>query len=291
MSGAPSLAKPALTLANGVAMPQLGLGVWQSPAGDATANAVRWSLEAGYRHIDTAAIYKNEESVGDGIKAAMAALDIKREDIFLTTKLWNDAQGYESTLAAFEESLKKLQTDYVDLYLIHWPRGDANLAKDGKKYIDTWRAFEKLYAEKKVRAIGVSNFEPKHLEDIFAMCTVKPMVNQIELHPLNQQHELREFCSKHNIAITCWSPLGQGKLIDDATIGAIAAAHKRTTAQVMLRWEIQLGLITIPKSINEDRIKQNCAVFDFTLSEAHMATLNGMNQNERYGPKPTEAEF
>lgn len=288
---APNLSQPALKLSSGCMMPQLGLGVWQSPAGEATVNAVYWALENGYRHIDTAAIYRNEESVGEGMKLAQTKLGIKREDIFLTTKLWNDCQGYEETLKAFDTSLRKLQTDYLDLYLIHWPRGDKILEANGKKYIDTWRAFEKLHKEGRIRSIGVSNFQIKHLKDIFGMCTVKPMVNQVELHPLNQQRELRAFCAEHDIKITCWSPLGQGKLLEDPAIGAIAAAHKRTPAQVILRWELQHGLITIPKSIHEDRIKQNAKVFDFELSADDMKAIDGMNKNQRYGPVPEEAEF
>jgi len=273
-------------LANGVFMPQFGLGVWQSPVGKETEDAVKWALQAGYRHIDTAAIYKNEESVGAGLRAS----GVPRDQIFVTTKLWNEDQGYETTLAAFEESRKKLGVDYVDLYLIHWPRGNKVVAKEGKKYLDTWRAFEKLYEEKKVRAIGVSNFEVHHLEDVFAMCKVKPMVNQIELHPLNQQKELREYCAKHNIAITSWSPLGQGNLIADPALAAIGAKHGKSAAQVIIRWHLQSGLIVIPKSVHENRIKENAVVFDFTLAAEEMAQIDAMDKKQRYGLDPNTDE-
>ncbi|KAK7195343.1 prostaglandin f2-alpha synthase/D-arabinose dehydrogenase [Novymonas esmeraldas] len=279
--------KTVVTLSNGVAMPQFGLGVWQSPVGEATENAVKWALQAGYRHIDTAAIYRNEESVGAGLRAS----GVPREEVFITTKLWNTDQGYESTLAAFEESRRKLGLEYVDLYLIHWPRGAAILAKDGKKYLDTWRAFEKLYADKKVRAIGVSNFNIHHLEDVFAMATVTPMVNQVELHPLNNQAELRAFCDTKKIYVEAWSPLGQGKLLTDPTLTAIGEKYKKSAAQVMLRWDIQHNLITIPKSVNKERIEENAKVFDFELSAEDMATIDALNTNTRYGPHPEDADF
>lgn len=277
----------AITLANGVKMPQFGLGVWQSPAGAETENAVKWAIQAGYRHIDTAAIYKNEESVGRGIAAA----GVPREQLFITTKLWNTDQGYESTLEAFETSRKKLGVDYIDLYLIHWPRGNAIVEKEGKKYLDTWRAFEKLYADKKIRAIGISNFNQHHIEDVLAVCKVAPMVNQIELHPLNNQKELRDYCATKAIAITAWSPLGQGKLLADPTLVSIGQAHKKTAAQVILRWNIQHGIITIPKSIHKERIEENAQIFDFELSADEMKKIDAMNTNSRYGPNPDDAEF
>ncbi|KEG09188.1 prostaglandin f synthase [Trypanosoma grayi] len=257
-------------------MPVLGLGVWQSKDGEETENAVQWAVKAGYRHIDTAAIYQNEESVG----RAIAKCGIPREELFVTTKLWNTNQGYESTLAAFETSLKKLGLSYVDLYLIHWPGKD--------KYLDTWRAFEKLYAEKKVRAIGVSNFQKCHIEDVLKHCKVPPMVNQIELHPLNNQQELREYCKKNNIAITAWSPLGQGNLIADPKLKAIGDKYGRTTAQVILRWEIQHGVIAIPKSVHEERIKSNSKIFDFELKPEDMTAIDDMNTNHRFGPNPDQ---
>ncbi|KAG5497673.1 hypothetical protein JKF63_03939 [Porcisia hertigi] len=279
--------KTLVTLSNGVKMPQLGLGVWQSRAGEETENAVKWALQAGYRHIDTAAIYRNEESVGAGLRAS----GVPREEVFLTTKLWNTEQGYESTLAAFEESREKLGVNYIDLYLIHWPRGKAMVEKDGKKYLDTWRAFEKLYEEKKVRAIGVSNFNIHHLEDIFSMCSVIPMVNQIELHPLNSQVELRNFCEAKQIIVEAWSPLGQGHLLDHPTLVALGEKYKKTAAQVILRWDVQHNLITIPKSVRKERIEENRKIFDFELSAEDMAKIDALNTNSRYGPNPDDADF
>ncbi|CAM42661.1 prostaglandin f2-alpha synthase/D-arabinose dehydrogenase [Leishmania braziliensis MHOM/BR/75/M2904] len=282
-----NVGKTAVTLSNGVNMPQFGLGVWQSPAGEATENAVKWALQAGYRHIDTAAIYKNEESVGAGLRAS----GVPREEVFITTKLWNTEHGYESTLAAFEESRKRLGVQYIDLYLIHWPRGNAILLKEGKKYLDSWRAFEKLYAEKKVRAIGVSNFNIHHLEDVLAMCSVPPMVNQVELHPLNNQAELRAFCNAKGIKVEAWSPLGQGNLVTHPLLIAIGEKYKKTAAQVMLRWDIQHDLITIPKSVHKDRVEENANIFDFELSAEDMANIDALNSNVRYGPNPDEAQF
>lgn len=276
-----------VTLHNGVKMPQFGLGVWQSAAGAEAENAVKWALQAGYRHIDTAAIYKNEESVGAGIRAS----GVPREEIFVTTKLWNTDQGYESTLEAFETSRKKLGLDYVDLYLIHWPRGNAIVAKEGKKYLDSWRAFEKLYEEKKVRAIGVSNFNIHHLEEVLAVCKVAPMVNQIELHPLNNQAELREYCAGKKIYVEAWSPLGQGKQLADPTLKSIGEKYHKSAAQVILRWDLQHNLITIPKSVHQERIIENANVFDFELSAEDMAKIDALNTNTRYGPNPDDADF
>ncbi|KAG5471434.1 hypothetical protein LSCM1_01522 [Leishmania martiniquensis] len=280
-------ANAVVTLHNGVKMPLLGLGVWQSPAGQATENAVKWALQAGYRHIDTAAIYKNEESVGAGLRAS----GVPREEVFITTKLWNTDQGYESTLAAFEQSREKLGVDYIDLYLIHWPRGKALIEQYGKMYLDTWRAFEKLYKEKKVRAIGVSNFNISHLEDVLAMCSVAPMVNQVELHPLNTQLELRRFCESKHIFVEAWSPLGQGHLLTSQVLMEIGQKYKKTAAQVILRWNLQNNLITIPKSIHKERIEENMRVFDFELCAEDMEKIDALNEDSRYGPSPEDADF
>ncbi|MFJ6904783.1 aldo/keto reductase [Streptomyces griseoluteus] len=272
---------PPIILNNGVEMPQLGFGVWQVPD-DEAERAVTTALETGYRSIDTAAIYGNEEGTGK----AIAASGVPREDLFVTTKLWNSDQGYDSTLRAFDTSLEKLGLDYLDLYLIHWPLP----ARDN--YLDTYRAFEKLYAEGRVRAIGVSNFLPEHLERLIAETSVVPAVNQIELHPQLQQRAAREFDAKHGIATEAWSPLGQGKgLLEVPAIVAIARKHGRTPAQVVLRWHIQLGNIVIPKSVTPSRIKENIEVFDFSLDDEDLAAIGALDEDKRLGPDPASFDM
>ncbi|MEU9454973.1 aldo/keto reductase [Streptomyces sp. NPDC048277] len=267
---------PPKILNNGVAMPQLGFGVWQVPD-DEAERAVATALEAGYRSIDTAAIYGNEEGTGK----AIAASGVAREDIFVTTKLWNADQGYDATLRAFDASLAKLGLDYLDLYLIHWP-----LPARGK-YIDSYKAFEKLYADGRVKAIGVSNFIPEHLERLIAETSVIPAVNQIELHPHLQQHAAREFHEEQGIATEAWSPLGQGKgLLEVPAIVAIAQKHNRTPAQIVLRWHLQLGNVVIPKSVTPSRIKENIEVFDFSLDTEDLAAISALNEDRRIGPDP-----
>ncbi|KOT86498.1 oxidoreductase [Streptomyces sp. NRRL F-5755] len=267
---------PHITLNNGVAMPQLGYGVWQVPD-DEAFTAVGSALEAGYRSIDTAAIYGNEEGTGK----ALAASGIARDELFVTTKLWNDAQGYDSTLRAFDESLKKLGLEYVDLYLIHWP-----LPAQGT-FVDTYRAFEKIYEEGRAKAIGVSNFQPAHLERLLGETSVVPAVNQIELHPRLQQAEARAFHARHGIATEAWSPLGQGKdLLTDATVTRLAEKHGRTPAQIVLRWHLQLGNVVIPKSVTPSRIKENIDVFGFELDDADMAAIAALDSGTRLGPDP-----
>ncbi|MFC0234082.1 aldo/keto reductase [Vagococcus entomophilus] len=266
-------------LANGVEMPKLGLGVWKVDSGAEVVNSVQWAIEAGYRAIDTAAVYKNEAGVGKGI----AQSGIKREELFVTTKVWNSDQGYDQTLAAYEESLSKLNLDYVDLYLIHWP-------VEGK-YKETWRALETLYEAGKVRAIGVSNFKEHHLEDLLADAKIAPMINQVELHPLLNQEPLRKFCAQHGIAVEAWSPLGQGKLLVRPELKAIGDKYGKTPAQVILRWDLQNNIFTIPKSVHKERIEQNAAIFDFELSAEDIATINDLNTNERFGPDPDHFDF
>lgn len=265
-------------LHNGVKMPWFGLGVWQTKEGEEVEKAVGYALDAGYRHIDTAAIYGNEEGVG----RAIAQSDISREDIFVTTKAWNSDQGYESTLKAFETSRKKLGFDYVDLYLIHWPvKG---------KYKDTWRALEKLYKDGYVRAIGLSNFQIHHIEDVLTSAEILPMVNQVEYHPRLTQRELQMFCRDHKIQLEAWSPLMQGNL-DVAELKELAEKYGKTPAQIVLRWDLQNGVVTIPKSVRSSRIVENAGVFDFELAIDDMDKINSLNQNKRFGADPDNFNF
>ncbi|GGX90814.1 aldo/keto reductase [Streptomyces anandii] len=271
---------PPITLNNGVEMPQLGFGVWQVPD-DEAERAVATALQAGYRSIDTAAIYGNEEGTG----RAVAASGLPREDIFVTTKLWNGDQGYDSTLRAFDASLAKLGLEYVDLYLIHWPVPSKGA------FTDSYRAFEKLLADGRARAIGVSNFLPEHLGRLIEETSVIPAVNQIELHPHLQQRAAREFHAEQRIATEAWSPLGQGKgLLEVPAIVAIAQKHGRTPAQVVLRWHVQLGNIVIPKSVTPSRIKENIEVFDFSLDDEDLAAISALNEDRRLGPDPATFE-
>lgn len=266
---------PVLTLHDGVEIPQLGFGVFQIPP-EETQEAVEEALGVGYRHIDTAAAYRNEAGVG----AAMAATGVAREDVFVTTKLWNGQQGYDETLAAFEKSLGRLGTGHVDLYLIHWPRPERDL------FLDTWRAFERIQEEGGARSIGVSNFRIEDLERLEAEAERRPTVNQIELHPRFQQAELRAWDAEHDVATEAWSPLAQGDLLEDGTIETVAAHHDRTPAQVILRWHLQIGNVVIPKSATPERIRENFEIFDFELSEDDMAALARLDTGERIGPDP-----
>ncbi|MFB6769351.1 MULTISPECIES: aldo/keto reductase [unclassified Streptomyces] len=269
---------PPIILNNGVEMPQLGFGVWQVPD-DEAETAVVQALEAGYRSIDTAAIYGNEEGTG----RALAASGVAREDLFVTTKLWNSEQGYDTTLRAFDASMAKLGLEYLDLYLIHWP-----MPAEGR-YVDTYKAFEKLLADGRVRAIGVSNFLPEHLERLTGETSVVPAVNQIELHPHLQQHASREVHAEQGIATEAWSPLGSGKgILDIPAIVAIAQKHNRTPAQVVLRWHLQLGNVVIPKSVTPSRIKENIDVFGFTLDTEDLAAISALNEDRRLGSDPAE---
>lgn len=269
---------PPIILNNGIEMPQLGFGVWQVPD-DEAERAVATALESGYRSIDTAAVYENETGTGK----AIAASGVAREELFVTTKLWNSAQGHDATLRAFDESLDKLGLDYVDLYLIHWPMPDNDT------YIDTYKAFEKILADGRAKSIGVSNFLPEHLERLIDATSVIPAVNQIELHPHLQQRAAREYHAQQGIATEAWSPLGQGKgLLEVPAIVAIAQKHGRTPAQVVLRWHLQLGNVVIPKSVTPSRIAENIAVFDFELDPEDMAAISALNEDRRLGPDPAD---
>lgn len=268
-----------IVLNNGVEIPALGFGTYKIDGADKkSVEIVSYALETGYRHIDTAALYGNEKSVGEAIKIS----GIKREDLFITTKVWNSDRGYENTLRAFEKSLENLNLDYIDLYLIHWPK-DLN--------VETWRALEKLYDEKRVRAIGVSNFKEHHLEEIFKNSKISPMVNQVELHPQLSQKSLREFCAKNNIAVEAWSPLMRGGIFSIEVLKELSEIYNKTISQIVLRWNLQIGIITIPKSVTKSRIKENFEIFDFELSEEHMEKINSLNKNLRIGPDPDNIDF
>lgn len=271
---------PSLTLNDGVDIPVVGLGVWQTPPQD-TERAVTAALHAGYRHIDTAAAYGNESEVGRALQNS----GVPREDVFLVTKLWNAEQGYDKTLAAFEASLRRLDTDYLDLYLIHWPLPAANL------FVGTFKAFAHLRDAGRIRSIGVSNFTPEHLGLLIDATGIVPSVNQVELHPRFPQTELREAHQRLGIATEAWSPLGQGALLADPTVSSIAGSHGKTPAQVLIRWHLQLGNIVIPKSVNPDRIASNFDVFDFQLSEQDMASIAALDDGNRLGPDPRTFNF
>lgn len=266
---------PRVRLNNDVSMPQLGFGVFQVPPDD-TAQAVASALRSGYRSLDTAAAYGNEAGVAEGIRAAGMA----RKDLFITTKLWNSEHGYDPAQRAFDASLQKLGLDYVDLYLIHWPVPEQD------RYVDTWKALEKLYTDGRTRAIGVSNFHPAHLRRLLDETGTAPAVNQVELHPRLPQTELRGFHAEHDIATEAWSPLAQGGMLTEPTLTNLASKYGKTAAQVVLRWHLQLGNIVIPKSVTPERIAENFDVFDFELADDDMAAIGDLDNGGRIGPDP-----
>lgn len=269
-----------ITLNDGNSIPQVGLGVFQTPPDD-TERAVSTAFEAGYRHVDTAAAYRNERGVGQ----ALANSGLAREDVYITTKLWNADQGYDSTLKAFDRSMDKLKISYLDLYLIHWPLPSRNT------FVDTFKAFSKLRDEGRVRSIGVSNFEPEHLRILVDATGIVPAVNQVELHPLFAQEALREAHAQMGIATEAWAPLGQGALLDNPVVTEVATRHGKTPAQVLIRWHIQLGNIVIPKSVTPERIVSNFDVFDLELSEQDMASISSLSDGTRLGPDPRTFDF
>ncbi|WP_218061683.1 aldo/keto reductase [Planobispora rosea] len=265
-----------VTLNNGVRMPQLGFGVWRVPDAEAYT-AVTAAIEAGYRSIDTAKLYRNEEGVGRAVRES----GVPREELFVTTKLWNDDHGHDAALRAFDASMDRLGLDYLDLYLIHWPLPALD------KYVETWRALERLHSEGRVRAVGVSNFPAEHLERLLGESEIVPAVNQIELHPMLPQAELREYHAARGIVTEAWSPLGQGgRLLDEPVLGKLADKHGRSPAQVVLRWHLQLGNVVIPKSVTPSRIAENIDVFGFELDADDMAAIAGLDSGTRLGPDP-----
>ena len=267
-----------ITLANGVEMPRIGYGVFRMKEHDVAYNGVTEALKAGYRAIDTAAIYQNEEAVGLAIKDS----GIPREEIFVTTKVWNSDQGFDNTLRAFETSLEKLGLEYVDLYLTHWPK--PTLA-------ETYKAIERLYEEKLIRVPGVSNHHQHHLEEVFAVANVKPMVNQFECHPSLSQDSLRAFCAQHNIAVTAWAPLGTGIVFTHPVVKQLAEKYGKTVAQIVLRWHVEIGNIAIPKSVTPERIKENLDVFDFSLETDEVAAITALNTFHRTASDPDNFNF
>ncbi len=277
------LSNPTLSLNDGNSIPTVGLGVWQT-APEETRQAVEAALSTGYRHIDTAAAYRNEREVGQALKSA-ADNGVPREDVFLVTKLWNSEHGYDKALRAFDDSIKRLDVDYVDLYLIHWPMPEVNA------FVETFKAFATLRDEGRVRSIGVSNFAPEHLRTLIDGTGIVPAVNQVELHPRFPQQELREVHAELGIATEAWSPLGQGALLSEPAVVAVAEAHAKTPAQVLIRWHLQLGNIVIPKSVHPDRIASNFDVFDFELNEQDIASIATLDNGTRLGPDPRTFNF
>ena len=271
--------KSTVQLANNVEIPQIGLGVFKSADGEEVINAVKYAVDAGYRLIDTAAFYDNEAGVGEAIKS----IGISRKQLFITSKVWNSDQGYDATLNAFDVSMEKLGLDVLDMYLIHWPvKG---------KYNDTWRALEKLYADGRVRVIGVSNFLQHQLEDLMSKADIRPMLNQIEYHPYLTQPDLVDFCTKNSIQVQAWAPLMRGKIFEVDVLRRLAEKHDKSPAHIVLRWNFHKGICTIPKSVKKQRIIDNANIFDFELSQDDILEIDNLNMNERLGSDPENFNF
>lgn len=279
--------KDTYALSNGVNIPCVGFGTWQTPNGETATNSVLEAIRCGYRHIDTAACYGNEESVGKAIKLS----GINREELFVTSKLWNTNQGYESTLKAFNKTITDLDLDYLDLYLIHWPVVKGHKDDWKESICETWKAFEELYSEGKVRAIGVSNFKPHHLKVIFENCNIKPMVNQIELHPSHNQDETVQFCRDNNILVEAWGPLSTGRIFKVKEMQDIADKYSKSIAQITLRWHIQNEILPLPKSVTPSRIKENSMIFDFELLKEDMELIQNLKGCEGSGIDPDNINF
>lgn len=272
-------------LSNGVKIPCVGYGTWQTPAGDVARDSVVAALQCGYRHIDTATAYGNEASVGEGLRLS----GVKREEIFLTTKQWTDVRGYEKTVEAGEKALKALGTDYIDLYLVHWPAVQKYSAQWQELNAATWKGFEKLYKDGKVRAIGVSNFLPEHLAALKQQCEIPPMVDQVEFHPGYIQKDVLDYCNQNNIRMEAWSPLGSGRMLANPLLNEIGAAHGKSAAQVCVRYAIELGVVPLPKSVHAERLAANADVFDFLLTAEELAALNAMPETGYSGYNPNDA--
>lgn len=277
-------------LNNGYAIPCVGFGTWQTPDGDTAVAAMKEAILTGYRHIDAAACYNNEQGVGEGIRQGLAAAGLSREELFVTSKVWNTERGYRRTLAAFDKTLSDLGLDYLDLYLIHWPANSLQFPNWEELNADTWRAMTELYQAGKVKAIGVSNFMPHHLRALMAT-SVPPMVNQIEYHPGTMWKDTVDFCQQNGIVVEGWSPLGCGRVLGDERLAAIAARYGKSVAQVCLRWALQNGVLPLPKSVQPARIRENAAVFDFALSQEDMALINGLPEFGGSGLHPDQVTF
>lgn len=280
--------KNSIKLNNGFEIPTIGFGTYLAEEGDSVFNAVTCALNEGYRLIDTASFYKNELGIGNAIKAS----DLPRESVFLTTKVWNTDRGYESTLKAFEESIEKLGVDYIDIYLIHWPANEKQFGKEAKSInASTWKALETLYKENKVKAIGLSNFLPHHIDELMETAEIKPMINQIEFHPGYSQFDISEYCKANEIAVEAWSPLGRSSALNNSVLSQLADKYSKTPAQICLRWEIQNGIIPIPKSLTASRIKENFDVFDFCLSDEDIILINNLKPYGKSHASSDEIDF